>query len=116
MHYVLILSMMLWTAGALAAEQNQSVYKVQQDLQRARAQLTEARQFASKESPIDRNLFPPELVMRHRVEIELTDIQRSELTQLKATSSVKALSNERILLTLANDLTSVPFWGLVTKS
>ena len=79
MHYVLILSMMLWTAGALAAEQNQALYKVQQNLQRAHAQLTEARQFASKESPIDRNLFPPELVMRHRVEIELTDIQRSEL-------------------------------------
>ncbi len=80
MRYVLILSMMFWTASAFAAQQNQTLYKVQQELQRAHARLAEARQFVWKEeSSIDRNLFPPELVMRHRAEIELTDIQRSEL-------------------------------------
>lgn len=79
MRYVVILSMMLWTASALAAQQNQSLYGVQQNLQRAYAPLAEASQSAWKGSPIDRNLFPPELVMRHRAEIELTDVQRSEL-------------------------------------
>ena len=78
MRYVLILSMMFWTASAFAAQQNQTLYKVQQELQRAHARLSEA-QGSVEQSSIDRNLFPPELVMRHRAEIELTDTQRSEL-------------------------------------
>ena len=78
MRYVLILSMILWTASAFAAQQNQTLHKVQQELQRAYGRLSEAQGFV-EQSSIDRNLFPPELVMRHRAEIELTDTQRSEL-------------------------------------
>ena len=79
MRYVLVLSMMLWTASAVAAQQNQILHGVKQNVHRAYSQLAEASQLAWQESPIDRNLFPPELVMRHRAEIELTDTQRSEL-------------------------------------
>ena len=81
MRFVLILSMTLWSMSSVAAQQNQTFYGAQQDYTRAVTQLAAARG-AVEVSPIDQNLFPPELVMRHRAELELTDQQRGDLIEV----------------------------------
>lgn len=95
MRSVLILVLTLWTASIVAAEQKslfaedqlraladeqaKQVYRqvglAQEQVARAYQQ---AAQFAGR-SNWEQNLFPPELVMRHRAALELTEKQRSEL-------------------------------------
>ena len=80
MRSILILVVMLWTASLVAAERSSdslNQIRVLPQLQQT-AQAYYA-QIAGRTSNWEQNLFPPELVMRHRAELELTDKQRSDL-------------------------------------
>ncbi len=77
MRYVLILSLILWTAAVGAAQQSLSAYEKVIDQQDRRQDLID--KLTALQSPVEQNLFPPELVMRHRAELDLADTQRSAL-------------------------------------
>lgn len=88
MRSVLILVLTLWTASIVAAEQKSPFpedqlraladQQAKQAYRQAVRAYQQAAQFAGR-SNLEQNLFPPELVMRHRAALELTEKQRSEL-------------------------------------
>ena len=95
MRSVLILVLTLWTASIVAAEQKslfaedqlralaeeqakQAYWQVGRAQEQVARAYQQAAQFAGR-SNWEQNLFPPELVMRHRAALELTEKQRSEL-------------------------------------
>ncbi len=81
MRSILILVVMLWTVSLVAAERSSDRLNQIRVLPQPQQNVAQAyyAQIAGRTSNWEQNLFPPELVMRHRAELELTDKQRSDL-------------------------------------